>query len=126
MDEGLLTRDHSLNGGILFGLEGYTTKIQARAMKVSSKPEAWRSAVWISGMARGAIPSPFRGGVFAQTLKRQPRCGYPPLPTLVMVMLLTPVKLATVIVDSPALTSWTTSPAFRLPRNVPAIWVPAT
>jgi hypothetical protein len=29
-----ISRDHTLNGGILFGLEGYVIEIQARAMEV--------------------------------------------------------------------------------------------
>ena len=37
----LLTLDHSLNGGILFGLDGNLIEIQARAMKVLSKPAPW-------------------------------------------------------------------------------------
>jgi len=51
----LLKRDHTLNGGVLFGLNGYVIEIQARAMKVLSTPLPWREAVSISGMARGAI-----------------------------------------------------------------------
>ena len=53
--EDLLTRDHSLNGGILFGLDGYIVEIQARAMAVLKKPMSWLAATKISGMARGAI-----------------------------------------------------------------------
>lgn len=60
--EDLLSYDHTLNGGILFGLEGYIIEIQARAMSVLKKPTPWRTtnpssrpAVKISGMARGAI-----------------------------------------------------------------------
>src|SRR5437763_186343 len=60
--EDLLSKDHTLNGGILFGLEGYIVEIQARAMSVLKKPTSWRTAnspgrpaVKISGMARGAI-----------------------------------------------------------------------
>ena len=37
----LLTLDHSLNGGILFGLDGYLIEIQARAMKVLKGPAPW-------------------------------------------------------------------------------------
>lgn len=51
----LLTRDHSLNGAILFGLDGYVIEIQARAMQVLRRPLPWRSCVTISGMAGGAI-----------------------------------------------------------------------
>ena len=32
LDE-LLSRDHTLNGAILFGLEGYVVEMQARAMR---------------------------------------------------------------------------------------------
>lgn len=51
----LLTRDHTLNGGILFGIEGYIIEIQARAIKVNSRPKSWDSATNISGMTRGAM-----------------------------------------------------------------------
>jgi len=51
----LLRRDHTLNGGILFGLEGHIIEIQARAMEVLSRPTPWRGAVGISGMARNCV-----------------------------------------------------------------------
>lgn len=51
----LLRRDHSLNGGILFGLDGYFIELQARAMEVLDKPQPWRLATSISGMARGTV-----------------------------------------------------------------------
>jgi magnesium chelatase family protein len=51
----LLTRDHTLNGGILFGLDGYIIEIQARAMDVRRTPLPWRGAVSISGMAKGSV-----------------------------------------------------------------------
>jgi magnesium chelatase family protein len=35
----LLTRDHTLNGGILLGLDGYVIEVQARAMTVLRGPE---------------------------------------------------------------------------------------
>jgi len=53
--EQLLGRDHTLNGGVLFGIEGHSIEIQARAMEVYDSPQSWRSATEISGMARGAI-----------------------------------------------------------------------
>jgi magnesium chelatase family protein len=53
--EELLARDHTLNGGILFGLDGHIVEIQARAMDVLSEPLPWRAVTKISGMARGAI-----------------------------------------------------------------------
>lgn len=59
--KGLLARDHTLNGGILFGLDGYVIEIQARAMEVLPRPSSWGSVVRISGMA---------GGVVSQSLDR--------------------------------------------------------
>jgi magnesium chelatase family protein len=50
----LLKRDHSLNGGILFGLDGYVIEIQARAMEILRSPHPWTSVTNVSGMARGA------------------------------------------------------------------------
>jgi hypothetical protein len=38
----LLPRDHTLNGGVLFGLEGHIIEIQARAMEVLKEPASWR------------------------------------------------------------------------------------
>jgi len=51
----LLRRDHTLNGGILFGLEGHLIEIQARAMEVLKRPEPWRLVTNVSGMARTPI-----------------------------------------------------------------------
>lgn len=51
----LLHRDHTLNGGILYGIDGYVIEIQARAMEVLNAPCPWRSATSISGMATGAV-----------------------------------------------------------------------
>src|SRR5262249_10237823 len=51
----LLERDHTLNGGVLFGLEGHIIEIQARAMQVLSKPCSWRAATHVSGMATTPI-----------------------------------------------------------------------
>lgn len=53
--ERLLTQDNSLNGGILFGLDGYIIEVQARAVEVLENAIPWRSAVKISGMPRGAV-----------------------------------------------------------------------
>lgn len=52
---GLLQRDHTLHGGILFGIDGYIIEIQARALQVYPGKIPWASATHISGMARGAI-----------------------------------------------------------------------
>lgn len=51
----LLKRDNSLNGGILFGLDGYVIEIQARAMEVLRSPQPWTYVTNVSGMARGAV-----------------------------------------------------------------------
>ena len=51
----LLTRAHTLRGCVLFGLDGRTIELQARAVSVLEEPRPWRSAVKIVGMARGAV-----------------------------------------------------------------------
>lgn len=51
----LLRRDHSLNGGLIFGLTGHIVEVQARAVEVFRKPRPWREAVDISGMAGVAV-----------------------------------------------------------------------
>ncbi len=51
----LLALDHSLNGGILFGLDGCLIEIQARAMSVLRGPTPWTDATDVSGMAGIAV-----------------------------------------------------------------------
>lgn len=51
----LLTRDHTLNGAILFGLEGRIIEMQARAMEVLNQPTSVTGATRISGMARRSV-----------------------------------------------------------------------
>lgn len=51
----LLRKDHTLTGGILYGLDGYFIEIQARAIEVLSSPVSWRGAASITGMARGTV-----------------------------------------------------------------------
>ena len=51
----LLGRNHSLNGAVLFGLDGLVIEIQARAMYLAPSGMAWRDAVKITGMPRGCI-----------------------------------------------------------------------
>ena len=51
----LLNRDHTLNGGVLHGIDGTIIEIQARAVAIAKRAIPWRGAVEISGMARGAI-----------------------------------------------------------------------
>jgi len=50
-----LIKDHSLYAGILFGLDGHTIQLQARAMSVLKTPRSWRDCVKISGMAKGSV-----------------------------------------------------------------------
>jgi magnesium chelatase family protein len=47
--------NHTINGGILHGLEGYIVEIQARAVDVLRSSSDWRACVKVSGMARGAL-----------------------------------------------------------------------
>jgi len=51
----LLRQDNTLNGGILFGLEGYVIEVQARAMEVLKRPSPWTEVTNVSGMAVGAV-----------------------------------------------------------------------
>ncbi|MDZ4659809.1 MAG: YifB family Mg chelatase-like AAA ATPase [Bythopirellula sp.] len=49
----LLKRDHTLNGGILIGLDGYIIEVQARAVDVLKKQATWDSPT-ISGLTSDA------------------------------------------------------------------------
>ncbi|MBA4031783.1 MAG: hypothetical protein C0478_12960 [Planctomyces sp.] len=51
----LLARDHSLNGGVVFGIDGCIIELQARAVSILNKPLPWSACVSISGMAGGVI-----------------------------------------------------------------------
>lgn len=53
----LLARSHTLHGAVLVGLDGLAIELQARAMEVLSDPAdtSWRSAVGITGMAKGSV-----------------------------------------------------------------------
>jgi magnesium chelatase family protein len=51
----LLGRDHTLYGSILYGLDGHTIELQARAQRVLRSPTSWRNATNVIGMARGAL-----------------------------------------------------------------------
>jgi magnesium chelatase family protein len=50
----LLRRNHTLNGGILVGLDGYVIEVQARAIEILKKPGKWGSITSISGLPTGA------------------------------------------------------------------------
>lgn len=53
--EDLLRRNHTLNGGILVGLDGFVVEVQARAIDVLPRPGSWNGrCVNISGMTHGA------------------------------------------------------------------------
>ena len=51
----LLKRDHTLKGGILYGLDGYVIEIQARAVEVNYSPTPISQCFRITGMAGPAI-----------------------------------------------------------------------
>lgn len=51
----LLTRDHTLNGAILFGLDGHVVEMQARAMEVLREKHSLTGVTKISGMAREGV-----------------------------------------------------------------------
>lgn len=84
---GLLKRDHTLRGGVLFGLDGHTIELQARAVEVNSRPAPWRQCVGITGMARGAITESLDriSGAFAKYAI--------PLPHVEMIVNLAPADL---------------------------------
>lgn len=71
---GLLKRDHTLHGGILYGIDGYLIEIQARAVSVRREPCPWDSCAKITGMARGAISEALSriAGAFAKLEIPQP------------------------------------------------------
>ncbi|MSR60617.1 MAG: ATP-binding protein [Planctomycetaceae bacterium] len=64
----LLKRDHTLNGGILYGIDGHIVEIQARAIEVQKRPISWDWAVEITGMATGSVNEALRRirGAFAK------------------------------------------------------------
>lgn len=51
----LLRRNHTLYGGVLYGLEGHLVEVQARAVELSRRAIPWRAAVTISGMANVVV-----------------------------------------------------------------------
>lgn len=55
--ESLYARNHSLNGGIVVGIDGHVIEVQARAVEApsSDKPVPVAQAAVISGMANGTI-----------------------------------------------------------------------
>ena len=71
----LLRLDHTLNGGILYGIDGYVVEIQARATQVLRRPCSWRDAVRVSGMASGSLSEALNRieGAFAKYRIDQPQ-----------------------------------------------------
>ena len=51
----LLRRDHTLHGGILFGIDGHSITLQGRATKVLARPRPVHECVQITGMTRDPI-----------------------------------------------------------------------
>lgn len=50
----LLRRDHTLNGGILVGLDGHIIEVQSRAVQVLDYPRSWARVTCLSGLPQGA------------------------------------------------------------------------
>ena len=78
----LLRRDHTLRGGILFGINGHVVELQARATSVLPKPIPIVWSTKISGMARGPMKETLDriGGAFS-------KLGIPPSPVEILVNL---------------------------------------
>ncbi|MHB0960440.1 MAG: YifB family Mg chelatase-like AAA ATPase [Pirellulaceae bacterium] len=51
----LLNRDHTLNGGVVIGIDGFPIEIQARATRLLDKPRPITFVTTITGMATGAV-----------------------------------------------------------------------
>jgi magnesium chelatase family protein len=64
----LLARDHTLNGGVLVGIDGHFIEIQARATEVLTSPRPLTEVATITGMATGAVRESLQriGGAFAK------------------------------------------------------------
>lgn len=71
----LLRLDHTLLGGVLFGLEGHLVEVQARALEVLRRSIPWREAVNISGMANLAVRESLNriSGAFAKYAIPEPQ-----------------------------------------------------
>jgi magnesium chelatase family protein len=78
----LLRRDHTLRGGILFGIDGNLIEVQARAISVRRAPAPVVSCCSITGMARGPVRESLDriGGAFS-------KLGIPPSPVDILVNL---------------------------------------
>jgi magnesium chelatase family protein len=51
----LLNRDHTLNGGVVIGIDGFPIEIQARATRLLDRPRPITFVTTITGMATGAV-----------------------------------------------------------------------
>ncbi len=51
----LLNCDHTLNGGMIVGIDGFVIEVQARALAVLKHPASWSGVTSITGMAAGAV-----------------------------------------------------------------------
>jgi magnesium chelatase family protein len=82
LHEHLLRRDHTLRGGILFGIDGHVVELQARATSVLHTPAPVVNCTKITGMARGPVTQARDriGGAFS-------KLGIPPSPVEILVNL---------------------------------------
>ncbi len=78
----LLRKDHTLRGGILFGIDGHLVELQARAINVLPIPCPIVDCTKITGMARGPMKETLHriGGAFS-------KLGIPPSPVDILVNL---------------------------------------
>ncbi|WP_436716635.1 YifB family Mg chelatase-like AAA ATPase [Roseiconus lacunae] len=71
----LLQRDHSLNGAVLFGIDGHSVELQGRATKILKSPRPVTECVTITGMAKGPVYEAVMriGGAFSKLgIKKSP------------------------------------------------------
>jgi magnesium chelatase family protein len=78
----LLRRDHTLRGGILFGIDGYIIELQARAIELLRYPLPVVDCCQITGMAKGPVREALQriGGAFS-------KLGIPPSPATILINL---------------------------------------
>lgn len=81
-DDHLLRRDHTLRGGILFGIDGHVIELQARATSLLRTPAPVAACCHITGMAKGTVREALHriGGAFS-------KLGIPPSPVEILVNL---------------------------------------
>ncbi|WP_261343822.1 YifB family Mg chelatase-like AAA ATPase [Bythopirellula goksoeyrii] len=77
-----MRRDHTLRGGILFGIDGHLIELQARATQLLRTPTPVVNSCQITGMAKGTVREALHriGGAFS-------KLGIPPSPVEILINL---------------------------------------